>query len=100
MAKQNLELKATSFTLSVLHINTSNLDIIAAELDNKLAQAPQFFLGAPLVLNLAAIKHSHIDFYALKQLLTDRNLIIVGITDANDEQIAHAKEMAIAVVAT
>ncbi|MDD8058162.1 MULTISPECIES: septum site-determining protein MinC [Shewanella] len=98
MAKQNLELKATSFTLSVLHINHHDLDLIAAELDNKLAQAPQFFLGAPLVLNLSAIQHAQIDFYALKQLLTDRNLIIVGITDASKEQIEQAKEMAIAVV--
>ncbi|AZG73609.1 septum site-determining protein MinC [Shewanella livingstonensis] len=98
MAKQNLELKATSFTLSVLHINHHDLDIIAAELDNKLAQAPQFFLGAPLVLNLSALQHAKIDFNALKQLLIDRNLIIVGITDASPDQVEQAKLMGIAVV--
>ena len=98
MAKQNLELKATSFTLSVLHINHNDLGIIATELDYKLAQAPQFFLGAPLVLNLSAIKHVEIDFNGLKQLLTDRSLIIVGITDASQIQIEQAKSMAIAVV--
>ena len=47
MSKPSLELKGASFTLSVLHINSSDLQAVMTELDHKLAQAPQFFLGAP-----------------------------------------------------
>ncbi|WP_394129995.1 septum site-determining protein MinC [Shewanella maritima] len=98
MAKPNLELKATSFTLSVLHINHNDLDIIASELDNKLAQAPQFFIGAPLVLNLSAIDTENLDIAKLKRILTERNLIIVGITEATPELAKLANQGGIAVV--
>ncbi len=61
MPKPSLELKGSSFTLSVLHINTPDLDALFKELDGKLAQAPQFFLNAPLVLNLSQVNGTDID---------------------------------------
>lgn len=45
MQTSSLELKGSSFTLSVLHIKHQDLDKVAQELDSKLAIAPQFFLG-------------------------------------------------------
>ena len=98
MAIQSLELKATSFTLSVLHINTHDFTAIAADLDSKLSQAPQFFLGAPLILNLSAIEQQDIDLAALKKLLTDNQLIIVGVTSANESIASQAKLLGLAVV--
>ncbi|UCX04638.1 septum site-determining protein MinC [Shewanella glacialimarina] len=98
MAKQNLELKATSFTLSVLYINNSNLDVVALELDKKLAEAPQFFLGAPLILNLSALDDTPIDLAALKALLNHRQLVIVGITEASIPFSVQAKDLGLAVV--
>ncbi|MCH1927015.1 septum site-determining protein MinC [Shewanella sp. C32] len=75
-----LELKGSSFTLSVLHINSKDLDRLLTELDAKLAQAPQFFVNAPLVLNLAKLADDLPDLAALKQALHQRNLFVVGLT--------------------
>lgn len=98
MSKPSLELKGASFTLSVLHINSSDLHVVMAELDSKLAQAPQFFLGAPLVVNLSAIQHDSINLSELKDLLISRQLVIVGITGATTVLSQQAKELGLAIV--
>ncbi|MGL5360276.1 MAG: septum site-determining protein MinC, partial [Shewanella sp.] len=91
MLKPSLELKGASFTLSVLHINSCDLNAVMAELDSKLAQAPQFFLGAPLVVNLSAIQDTHFNLGLLKELLLSRELVIVGITGATTVLSQQAK---------
>lgn len=98
MSKPSLELKGASFTLSVLHINSSDLHAVMAELDSKLAQAPQFFLGAPLVVNLSAIQDNDFDLHGLKELLLSRQLVIVGITGATTVLSNQAKTLGLAIV--
>lgn len=102
MQTPGLELKGASFTLSVLHITTSVIEDIAKTLDEKLAIAPQFFLGAPLVLNLAAISKQPttpvFDLNALQKLLVSRELVIVGITAANEQLNQQAKTLGLAIV--
>ena len=98
MQTPSLELKGSSFTLSVLHINSQDMAVIATELDSKLAIAPQFFLGAPLVVNLSAIKTSDFDLLGLKEILTSRQLIIVGITNALPVINDMAKSIGLAIV--
>ncbi|ABZ76401.1 septum site-determining protein MinC [Shewanella halifaxensis HAW-EB4] len=100
MQTPSLELKGSSFTLSVLHINSNDMAVIAAELDAKLAIAPQFFLGAPLVVNLSAIQATDFDILGLKEILTNRQLIIVGITSACPELTKQAKSIGLATVKT
>lgn len=86
-----LELKGSSFTLSVLHLNSNNLDHLLTELDAKLAQAPQFFHNAPLVLNLANLGDELPDLAALKNALLQRSLFVVGLTGINaaNTEVAH-----------
>ncbi|QYJ96129.1 septum site-determining protein MinC [Shewanella alkalitolerans] len=98
MQKPSLELKGSSFTLSVLHINDADLDGIARELDDKLAIAPQFFLGAPLVVNLSAISDPEYNLAGLKDLLISRQLVIVGITGAPSAIANQAKALGLALV--
>ncbi|MGL5391733.1 MAG: septum site-determining protein MinC [Shewanella sp.] len=98
MLKPSLELKGASFTLSVLHINSCDLNAVMAELDSKLAQAPQFFLGAPLVVNLSAIQDTHFNLGLLKELLLSRELVIVGITGATTVLSQQAKALGLAIV--
>jgi len=98
MSKPSVELKGASFTLSVLHINSSDLQAVMTELDSKLAQAPQFFLGAPLVVNLSAIQHDSLNLSALKDLLISRQLVIVGITGATTVLSKQAKDLGLAIV--
>ncbi|WP_394392676.1 septum site-determining protein MinC [Shewanella woodyi] len=96
MQTPSLELKGSSFTLSVLHINQFDLEKVTIELDGKLAIAPQFFLGAPLVVNLSRIKAPDYNLAALKDLLISRQLVIVGITEAIDEIATQAKALGLA----
>ncbi|QYK00038.1 septum site-determining protein MinC [Shewanella psychrotolerans] len=98
MQKPSLELKGSSFTLSVLHINHTDLNKVAAELDSKLAIAPQFFLGAPLVVNLGAITDPDYNLAGLKDLLISRELVIVGITSAPSAIANQAKELGLAII--
>ncbi|MGB0895170.1 MAG: septum site-determining protein MinC [Parashewanella sp.] len=98
MLESSLELKGSSFTLSVLHIKSHDLNQITSELDEKLAQAPQFFLGAPLVLNLSAITDQHFELAELKQLLTKRKLVIVGVTAANNLLASKAKDIGLGII--
>ncbi|WP_198783210.1 septum site-determining protein MinC [Shewanella putrefaciens] len=98
MSKPSLELKGASFTLSVLHINSSDLHAVMAELDSKLSQAPQFFLGAPLVVNLSAIQDNDFNLHGLKELLLSRQLVIVGITGATTVLSNQAKALGLAIV--
>ncbi|GIU06334.1 septum site-determining protein MinC [Shewanella glacialipiscicola] len=98
MSKPSVELKGASFTLSVLHINSSDLQAVMHELDSKLAQAPQFFLGAPLVVNLSAIQHDSLNLRDLKDLLISRQLVIVGITGATTVISKQAKDLGLAIV--
>ncbi|GAB1144715.1 MULTISPECIES: septum site-determining protein MinC [Shewanella] len=96
MPKPSLELKGSSFTLSVLHINTPDLDALFKELDGKLAQAPQFFLNAPLVLNLSQVNGTDIDLKGLRHGLTERQLVIVGVTAADKALNEAAKAQGLA----
>ncbi|QYK11384.1 septum site-determining protein MinC [Shewanella rhizosphaerae] len=98
MQKPSLELKGSSFTLSVLHINDADLDGIVRELDDKLAIAPQFFLGAPLVVNLSAISDPDYNLAGLKDLLISRQLVIVGITGAPSAIANQAKALGLALI--
>lgn len=98
MQKPSLELKGSSFTLSVLHINHTDLNKVAAELDSKLAIAPQFFIGAPLVVNLSAITDGNYNLAGLKDLLISRDLVIVGITSAPSAIANQAKELGLAII--
>ena len=98
MQTPSLELKGSSFTLSVLHINNDDMAVIAAELDAKLAIAPQFFIGAPLVVNLSAIQTEDFDILGLKEILTSRHLIVVGITSASAALTKQAKSIGLAAV--
>ncbi|MCG9696829.1 septum site-determining protein MinC [Shewanella sp. Isolate11] len=98
MQKPSLELKGSSFTLSVLHINHADLDKVALELDGKLAIAPQFFIGAPLVVNLSAITDPQYNLAGLKTLLISRELVIVGITGAPSAIANQAKELGLALI--
>ncbi|MEC4724347.1 septum site-determining protein MinC [Shewanella sp. D64] len=98
MQTPSLELKGSSFTLSVLHINQVDLEKVTIELDSKLAIAPQFFIGAPLVVNLGRIKDTEYNLAALKDLLISRQLVVVGITAAINAISAQAKSLGLAII--
>lgn len=91
MSEQIFELKGNLFTLSVLHLFKNDIDGLISQLDEKIAQVPKFFFGAPVVVNLQNLPNEHIDFATLKQSLIDLQLNPVGICAGTEEQNTAAK---------
>ena len=78
MADASIEFKGTSFTLSVLHLKTSVLADIRADLAKKVAQAPDFFSLVPVVVNIEKLA-TDIDYQAIKTLITEFNFTFVSL---------------------
>ena len=57
MSEQAIELKGAGFTLSVLQILSHDLSEIKSQLSEKIAQVPQFFHKAPVVLDLQTVEN-------------------------------------------
>ncbi|WP_445428756.1 septum site-determining protein MinC [Alishewanella sp. HL-SH05] len=97
MSEHTLELKGSLFPLSVLHCTDLSIHTLEPLLAEKLAQAPGFFYQAPIVLNLQDNRNEP-DFVALKQVFTKLNLVLVGVTGANNEQKTAAQQAGLAVL--
>ncbi|AWB67931.1 septum site-determining protein MinC [Saccharobesus litoralis] len=99
MSQAGIELKGSSFTLSVLHISTTDFSELRQALAAKIDQAPKFFEMAPIVANIEPIaEQDSIDFVALKNALESLKLVPVGITGATDQHKAAAKEAGLAIM--
>lgn len=84
MADNGIELKGSTFTLSVLHLTDTDPQQIKELLETKVAQAPQFFNFAPLVVNVERLASTP-DFESLKEIIEREDFVLVGITGARDE---------------
>jgi septum site-determining protein MinC len=86
MADQAIQFKGTSFTLSVIHVENdaamANLSTFIAE---KVSQAPDFFKGAPVVVNVANLS-KNIDFKLIEKVIFENNMNLVGIDGCHTEQ--------------
>ena len=85
MADASIEFKGTSFTLSVLHLKTSKLADIRADLVKKVAQAPDFFYLVPVVVSIEQLDCS-VDYQAVKTLIEEFNFTFVGFTGSVDKE--------------
>lgn len=95
MSDQTLELKGSLFPLSVLFCQDLSVDTLRQQLQQKLAQAPGFFVQAPVVINVEQLDDVP-DFAAIKQLFIDLQLVLVGVCGASSElkKAAHAHGLA------
>ena len=93
MVERDNELKGTTFTISVLHLSDGNPAWIRQLLEAKVAQAPQFFNCAPLVLNVERLEAIP-DFEQLRELVESEDFVLVGITGARDEAMKTAAKAA------
>jgi septum site-determining protein MinC len=74
------QLKASLYTLTTLHLLAPNLDALDAQLNKLRQQAPKFFHSAPIIVDLQRlIDPNALDFKALKDILTQHHLIVVGL---------------------
>lgn len=71
-------LKGSSFTLSVLHLTNNHVEQAITLLQQKIAQAPNFFARAPLVLNIEDVADP-VDFEALNAGIIELGMRPVGV---------------------
>ncbi|KID55902.1 septum site-determining protein MinC [Pseudoalteromonas luteoviolacea CPMOR-1] len=98
MSTQSFELKGNLFTLSVLQLFNGDLSVVKAQLNEKISQAPKFFQGAPIVINLAEVQNEPLVLSDLKTILSELSLNPVGICNGSDEQNETAKSIGMSVL--
>lgn len=94
------QLKGGLFPLTSLQLLNASLELLGAQLDQKLQQAPKFFFNAPVVIDLQKVnrQESAIDFSQLKNILLTRHLIPVGVRNGNSTQHSEASKSGFAIL--
>jgi len=88
MIGQAFELKASLFTISILQLKTFDAEMIAKQLSNAAAQAPNFFQNAPVMLDLHRLQaiECPIDYVKIIEVLKSHQLIPISVTGGNADQ--------------
>ncbi|EOC1428567.1 septum site-determining protein MinC [Cronobacter dublinensis] len=86
MSNTPIELKGSSFTLSVVHLHDAHPEVIRKALEEKIAQAPAFLKNAPVVVNVAGLDGT-INWQQLHQTFVDSGLHLVGISGCQDDAL-------------
>lgn len=96
--KPAAEFKGSVFTFTVLLIRRLELAEIAADVETRLAQAPQFFRHAPIVIDLAPVVEASTDFLALASVLRAAKLVPIGVCNGSEAQNRAAVAAGLAVL--
>ncbi|WP_039056580.1 septum site-determining protein MinC [Enterobacter sp. Bisph1] len=83
MSNTPIELKGSSFTLSVVHLHDAKPEVIRQALEDKIAQAPAFLQHAPVVVNVSALEGA-VNWSALLNTISATGLRVVGISGCKD----------------
>ena len=89
MSNTPIELKGSSFTLSVVHLHDANAEVIRQALEDKVAQAPAFFRHAPVVVNVSRLEE-FTQWRAIQQAIMSVGLRIVGVSGCKNPQFKAA----------
>ena len=93
MSNTPIELKGSSFTLSVLHLHDAQPEVILQALQDKVSQAPAFLKNAPVVVNVAGLDGS-VNWKKIQQAVVSSGLRVVGISGCKDEALKKEIERA------
>ncbi len=86
MSNTPIELKGSSFTLSVVHLHDAKPEVIRQALEDKIAQAPAFLKHAPVVINVSGLE-APVNWTRLQQAVSSTGLRIVGISGCKDPEL-------------
>ncbi|ROP61904.1 septum site-determining protein MinC [Enterobacter sp. BIGb0383] len=86
MSNTPVELKGSSFTLSVLHLHEAKPEVIRQALAEKIAQAPAFLQHAPVVVNVGALQ-GPVNWVQLQQVIAESGLRVVGVSGCKDAEL-------------
>lgn len=93
MSNTPIELKGSSFTLSVLHLHDAQPEVILQALQEKVSQAPAFLKNAPVVVNVSSLDAS-VNWKKVQQAVVSSGLRVVGISGCKDEALKKEIERA------
>ncbi|WP_413604366.1 septum site-determining protein MinC [Escherichia fergusonii] len=86
MSNTPIELKGSSFTLSVVHLHEAEPEVICQALEDKIAQAPAFLRHAPVVINVGDLE-SPVNWSALQKAVSSTGLRIIGVSGCKDASL-------------
>ncbi|WP_312269655.1 septum site-determining protein MinC [Pseudescherichia sp.] len=86
MSNTPIELKGSSFTLSVVHLHDAKPEVIRQALEDKIAQAPAFLQHAPVVINISALEEA-VNWPALQKAIASTGLRIVGVSGCKQAEL-------------
>ncbi len=85
--RQAFRLKGTMPALSLLCLQTDDLEAIEKQLVDHLSQMPQFFMHAPIMLDLEALPaEGRVDLTRLAEILRKHHLVPVAIRNPKEAQ--------------
>jgi len=86
--KSALEFKSTSFSVPILVIFNAELVQVEHQIEQKIAQAPEFFKNSPVLIDLHNCNNLEqtVDIVGLINCLQKNKLFPVGICNGNEEQ--------------
>lgn len=93
-----LEIKSGAVHLPVLKLLDGDMERVAAQLQDKIRQAPDFFRHAPMAVDLHGVIDTDIDFAALVQAMGDSGLVPVGVCGASERHIHAAREVGLSLL--
>lgn len=88
--QQAFRLKGTAPALTLLYMLTEDLDAVERQLSDHLRQMPQFFLYAPVVVDLTELGQARLDLARLAELLRRHKLVPVAVRNPTDSQQVQA----------
>ncbi|WP_330983560.1 MULTISPECIES: septum site-determining protein MinC [Enterobacterales] len=86
MSNTPIELKGSSFTLSVVHLHEAKPEVIRQALEDKIAQAPAFLRHAPVVVNISSLVDVT-KWQPLQQAIAATGLRIMGVSGCKNPQL-------------
>ncbi|MEM6050164.1 septum site-determining protein MinC [Erwinia sp. P7711] len=86
MSQTPIELKGSSFTLSVVHLHHADPEVVRQALQDKINQAPAFLRNAPVVLNMTSLT-GEVNWRLMQQAIASTGLHIVGVSGCKDESL-------------
>lgn len=94
------QLKGSLFTLTVLHLQTTDIDAFRQQLEKTVKQVPKFFTQMPVVIDLQklATANQSLDLTGLMICLREQNVVPIGIRGGNAKQQQAALDYGLAVL--
>ncbi|MGY6275933.1 septum site-determining protein MinC [Methylomonas sp. MgM2] len=88
LSKVALEFKSTSLTIPVLLLASNDMGQIELQLQEKIAQAPEFFKNSPLLIDFQKLNNQNFEIAVrdIVDLLRDKAFMPIGIRGGTEQQ--------------